>query len=316
MSLWKRGLIALGAAAVMLAGGAALAQEGEPDLTPPTLGDFDPESVADIDIEAYPVMPEVTEHARAIYARGMDAGHEPHVFSKVGDCMTAAPEFLTPCAPENGLGEYEDLRDILEYFANVPARGGAQRWEQDSFATPSLSSAAGFNTTSALDSLWADPEWCSAGESPLACEYRLSQPGMAVIMFGTNDVQSLEAEAFDYYLRMIVLETIDYDVVPILNTFPGRPEYPEKSALFNQIIINIAEDYDIPLVNLWSALQVLPDGGVNVEKAIHLTAPEDGQTCTFTEDHLEAGYTLRNLVTLQALDAVLEGLDENADAGG
>ncbi len=282
------------------------------DLTPPTLGDFDPADVADIDIMDYPILPELTAHARAIYAAGVARGNNPHVFSKVGDCMTAAPEFLTTCDATGDLGEYEDLQAVIEHFAAAPARGGAEGWELDAFATVSLASAGGFNTTSALDPLWADPEWCDADENSLACEYRLSQPAFAIIMFGTNDVQALQAEYFDYYLRMVVLETIEADVVPVLNTFPGRPEFPEKSALFNQIIIKVATDYDLPLVNLWRALQDLPDGGVDGEETIHLTAPNDLElVCDFTEATLETGYTLRNLVTLQALDVLWRGLDED-----
>lgn len=279
------------------------------DLSLPTLGDFDPEQVADIDIEAYPVMPELTAHAQAIYR----AGNNPQIFSKVGDCMTAAPEFMTTCGLDIDFGDYDDLTAVVDYFAGEPARGGARGWEQDSFATASLASASGFNTTSALDSLWADPEWCERGETPLACEYRLSQPAFAMIMFGTNDVQSLEPEEFDYYLRLVVLETIEHGVVPVLNTFPGRPEYPDKSQLFNRIIIKVAADYDIPLVNLWRALQDLPDAGVNTEKTIHLTAPESGQWCDFTEETLQTGYPVRNLVTLQALDKLWRGLDERVE---
>ncbi|MBN1285379.1 MAG: SGNH/GDSL hydrolase family protein [Anaerolineae bacterium] len=299
---------------VMVAGTTIVAQEETPvptpDLTPPTFGDFDPDSVADIDLEDYPVLPAVTAHARAIYAAGLEARNDPRIFVKVGDCMTVAPEFLTMCGPDIDFGEYTDLQEVVEHFAGAPARGGAQDWELDSFADPGLASASGYNTTSVLDPLWADPTWCKSNEGPLACAYRSSQPGFAVIMFGTNDVQALEPDYFDYYLRLIVLETIERGVVPVLNTFPGRPELPEKSARFNQIIVKIATDYDLPLINLWLALQDLPDGGINMDETIHLTAPADGRWCDFTEANLQAGYTMRNLVTLQALDVLWRGLDE------
>jgi hypothetical protein len=317
---WKRRFVFVLLAAVMTAAPVA-AQDPTPDalavdvdLTPPTLGDFDLASVGDIDVSTLPVIPEVTAHARALYMEGLEQGNNSQVFAKVGDCMTAAWEFLTTCDGEMDFGNYDDLETVYAQFASVPTRGGAQDWQLDSFTAPSLASASGFNTTSALDALWADPAWCETGETPLACEFRVSQPSFAIIMFGTNDVYVLEADAFDYYLRLVVLEVIDLNVVPVLSTFPGRPEFPEKSVLFNQIIAKIAADYDLPLVNLWLALEDLPDRGVNTEETIHLTAPEDGRTCDFTEENLTTGYTMRNLVTLQALDALWADLSAEAEA--
>ncbi|MBZ0306524.1 MAG: SGNH/GDSL hydrolase family protein, partial [Anaerolineae bacterium] len=279
----------------------ALAFQGNDiDLTPPELGEFDPASVSDIDISAYPLLPEVTDHAREIYQAGIAQGNQPQVFSKVGDCMTAAEYFLTPFGLNDyALGEYEDLQEVVDYFNSQPVREGD--WELDSFANPGLATASGFNTASVLDSIWSNPDWCEANESPLSCEYRVSKPIFSLIMFGTNDTFFIEADAFDYYLRLIVLETIQKNIVPVLYTFPTRPEYPEKSDLFNQIIIKIAEDYDLPLVNLWLGLQDLPNGGVDEIETIHLTIPADGtSTGVFDESTLQTGYTYRNLVTLQA----------------
>jgi hypothetical protein len=116
-------------------------------------------------------------------------------------------------------------------------------------------------------------------------------------------VYFFEAEAFDFYLRNIVLETINHNVIPVLNTFPTRPEYPEKSLLFNQIIVKITQDYDLPLLNLWLGLQPLPYDGVDPVEPIHLTIPADERSGDF-ETNLQFGYTYRNLVTLQALDSL------------
>ncbi len=282
------------------------------DLTPPEFGEFDPASVSDIDISAYPLLPEVTDHARQIYQEGVAQGNHPQIFSKVGDCMTAAEYFLTPFGLNAyDLGQYGDLQEVVDYFNAQPAREGD--WELDSFANPGLATASGFNTASVLDPIWSNPEWCDANESPLSCEYRVSKPIFSLIMFGTNDTFFIEADAFDYYLRLIVLETIQQNIVPVLYTFPTRPEYPEKSELFNQIIIKIAEDYDLPLINLWLGLQDLPNGGVDEIETIHLTIPADGtSTGVFDDSTLQTGYTYRNLVTLQALDILVKGLTEEA----
>lgn len=289
------------------------AQDGEIDLSPPELGSFDPTSIEDIVVADYPILPELTDHAQVIYAAGLEANNNPHVFSKVGDCMTATYEyFLGPFGDGvYDLGEeYAELESVIQYF-DEPAR--SEGFEQNSFNNPGLATASGFNTASVLDSLWADPNWCEANESPLGCEYRLSQPIFSMIMFGTNDVMFFEADLFDYYMQTIILETINNGTVPILYTIPTRPEFPEKTDEFNRVIIMLAQEYDLPLVNLWAAIQELPFEGVDQLEPIHLSIPEDEKTGDFTTN-LEYGYTMRNLITLQALDILLAGLEVDTEA--
>lgn len=296
----------------LLLPGFATAQE-EIDLTPPELGAFDPAAVSEIDLTAYPILPEVTDHAREIYAAGEEAGVNARVFSKVGDCMTATELFMAPfSAADYDLGDYGALQRVINYFGETPARE-ADDWTLNSFANPGLATTSGFNTASVQDALWSDPAWCSMDESPLACEYRVSNPAFAVIMFGTNDVFVLDEASYDYYLRNIVLTTINENIVPVLSTFPERPEYPEKSVLYNQIIVKIAEDYDLPLINLWLGLEELPNKGVDEVETTHLSIPPQELTGIFSEENLAFGYTYRNLLTLQALDLLVMELAGEAE---
>jgi hypothetical protein len=270
---------------------------------PPVLGQFDPASVANVNLDDYPVIPEVGPAVKEIYQAGLAQGNHPRVFSKLGDCMTENPNFLSQFSEGRyNLGEYGYLKDVIDNFAGVPARGNG--WDQDSFATIGLAAASGFNIAGPLDPTWANPKWCSAGESPAACEYRVARPGFAVIMFGTNDVTYTEPDAYNYYLRTLVIQTLDHDIVPILSTFPTRPENPEKSLLLNRIVVQVALDYGIPLMNLNRALEPLPNHGVDPQDTIHLSVPADKRVDNFTGPNLQAGFTIRNLVTLQALDAV------------
>jgi hypothetical protein len=279
------------------------------DLTEPTLGDFAESSVSDLVLADFPAVPEMTETAQAIFERGQAAGRNPHMFSKIGDCMTAADYFLVAFGGDDyDLGEFEDLQPVVDYFSTVEP--DTNELKSNAFASPGFATDSGFTTSSVLDSTWADKDVCSANESPLACEYRVANSAYALIMFGTNDVFYFEPGMFDYYLRMIVLETINSDVVPVLYTFPVRPEFPEKSLLFNQVIVKIAQDYDLPLVNLVVALEDLPDQGVNVNDTIHLSLPADDAVATFNDETLEAGYTLRNLLTLQTLDVLMNDQTE------
>jgi hypothetical protein len=269
-------------------------------------GVFDPASVNHLKIDDYPVIPAVSANARAIYAAGQAQGNNPRVFSKLGDCMTENPYFLVTFSKgQYDLGTYADLQSVLDYYKGVPARGGGA-WQLDSFATVGLASASGFNIAGPLDPTWADPKWCKGGESPAACEYRVSRPSVAVIMFGTNDVGLTDPPTYDYYLRSLIDQSIAAGVLPLLSTFPTRPEDVAKSLLLNQIVIKVALDYDIPLINLNRALEPLPNHGINPADTIHMSVPPDGLVDHFTPADLQYGFTVRNLVTLQTLEAVMK----------
>jgi len=281
---------------------------------PPVFGRFDPAAVAEINPDALPILPEITpamaESLRAVYRAGQARGNQPRVLAKLGDCMTDNPYFLVPLsAGRFDLGDYAELKPVIEHFLGVPTRAhSGQPWGADSFATPGLAAAGGFNVAGPLDPTWANPEWCQANESPLACELRVSRPAFAIIMFGTNDVNTTDLPSYDFYLRTIVSQTLDADTIPLLSTFPTRPENPAKSRQLNQIVVKVAQDYQVPLLNLNRALADLPDLGVNPKDTTHLSLPPDGRADVFRGEHLRYGATVRNLLTLQALDRVLRAL--------
>ncbi len=282
----------------------AVSLSAQEPITPPELGDFDPAALEGIDPAAFPLLPVLTERARAIFEAGqaLDVPRDPHVFSKVGDSMTASEHFLVDFGNgEYDLGEYTEMQGVVDFFAVE---------EVNAFNRENYANALGFSTASALDTTWAIADVCQPNETPLACEYRESNAAFALIMFGTNDVMAFDATLFDYFMRLVVIETVNADVVPILYTMPIRPEAPELSATFNQIILKIATDYDLPVINLLVALEPMPNYGVDLKDTLHLTSPEaPDNAATFTESGLTAGYTVRNLVTLQALDALLTELE-------
>jgi GDSL-like lipase/acylhydrolase family protein len=274
----------------------------------PVFGAFDPARVTSLSLADYPIVPTFSAAARAIYAAGLARGSNPRVFSKLGDCMTENPYFLVTFAEgAYDLGPYAELQTVLDHYRGVPARTGD--WSQDSFATKGLAAASGFNIAGPLDPTWADPKWCRSGESPAACEFRVARPSVALLMFGTNDVAFTEPANYDFFLRSLIEQSIDSGVLPILSTFPTRPEEPDKSRLFNQIVVRAALDYDLPLINLNRALEPLPDHGVNPDDTIHLSVPPDGRVDRFTPEDLQYGFTVRNLLTLQALQALLAAVN-------
>ena len=281
-------VLALTFGAVALLASAAHAQD-VPTPTP------DADAVAaraqEIDLSAYPIVPQPTARTYAIFQRGQALGRAPDVLSKVGDCNSVAWIFLYPFGEDQyDLGDYAELQETVDFF-------------RASFAQRSHAANNGLNVYAVLDPLWADAQACEAGETPLACEYRLRNPALAVIMFGTNDMLVLTPQQFDEGLRRVVRQTAEAGVIPVLSTFPRNLAHPERSVLFNQIVVRVALDEDVPLINLWLALEPLPSHGVE-EDGYHLNGPLTRAGDFRSAENLRTGHPLRNLVTLQTLDVL------------
>jgi hypothetical protein len=153
-----------------------------------------------------PIVPEVTDTAREIYARGQELGHDPTHFSKVGDCQTNTGFYLVDFDNEGAysLGEYAYLQDTIDYY-------------QGSFSRTSLAMRDGYNVAAILTPLRADPKKCNKGENPIECEFRLHNPSIAIISLETN-FNDRPADDYGKYMRQIIEYSIEQGVVPILAT--------------------------------------------------------------------------------------------------
>jgi hypothetical protein len=276
---------------------------------PPGEGTFDQVAVEAMVLEDVPSFSLDEDYLNVLWAEGLARGNNPSVFSKIGDCMTSAPEYLVPfSAGSYDLAEYSSLQAVIDRYVGAPARTPEAGF--DSFTNPGLAAASGFNAAGVHDSTWSDPNWCSAEESPLVCEFRTSKPTIAFIMFGTNDLNSLTLEQFDYYLRLVTVRTINHATIPVLSTFPNQPGRVEQSVLFNKVVVKVAQDYNVPLINLWLAFEPIPNQGIDPDAPTHMTKPESGEVASFREEDLTAGYNLHNLLTLQMLEQVLMAVGE------
>lgn len=237
-----------------------------------------------------PVIPTtISDRAIEIYLAGLEKGKQPNVFGKVGDCGSTPSWFLGSFdLPEEyyNLGEYIYLEEVIDHFAG-------------SFERTSVAAVPGFNTSSVFAPLWADPVQCNPDEGPLACEYRLQEPSVALIMLGTND--QYRPEEFEEKMREIIEYSIDGGVLPIL---VSKADNLEEEHRINQIIFKLALEYELPFWNYWRAVQALPNQGMQ-EDGAHLTwAPN------FFDDPraMQTAWTIRNLTALQTLDAVWRAL--------
>jgi len=243
----------------------------------------------------------VTSTARQIFLDGRAKGNIPYAFTKVGDSISAAPQFLTQFGTaQYNLGQYASLRDAIGWFSGPNGRGA------NPFVASSLAARNGWGTTSVLDPANADPNLCHPGETPLECEYRVTKPAVALIMFGTNDSGGLPLAEFRANLDTIVRTSIRMGVIPVLSTIPPKQYNPAtdgRVAEFNQAIISIAQMYDVPLWNYWQTMISLPNNGLDPD-GVHPSTPPDANTAVFDAEHLRYGYTARNLGALQVLDTL------------
>ena len=237
-----------------------------------------------------PVVPQkISETTKKIYARGQELGNNPKAFSKVGDSNSTLPEFFADFDRPRAyrLGDYAYLQPAVDQFSG-------------SWGRSSLAVKIGMSTNGVLSPLWANWKECKANESPLLCEYRIQKPSFALIALGTNDAYDAHTEPMEERYRKVIELTIKQGIVPILAT---KADNLEGDHLVNETIVRLANEYDIPLMNFWAAMQELPDQGL--ETAFHFTSGGDVGTCEFDSiENLKYGWTVRNLTALQSLDVV------------
>jgi len=163
------------------------------------------------------------------------------------------------------------------------------------------------NVASALSPLWSDPAVCQSGETPVACEFRVHKPTIAVISMETWWGEQ-PAKIYELYLRQLVENVLAQNVIPILAT---KADNLEGDYSVNAAIARVAYDYDVPMWNFWAAVQPLPHHGVYGD-GFHLTFARN-----FFEDpkRMEMAWPWRNLTALQAIDTVWRGLSGKVVAG-
>jgi hypothetical protein len=238
--------------------------------------------------QSLPVIPVVSDTARIVYQRGQASGNNPHAFSKIGDGeISTAWFFIAFDLGEDyyDLGTHQNLLPAIEHF-------------EGSFERIGVAARRGFNTQLILDPSASDPNLCESGESPLSCELRLHRPAFAILSLGTN--QAWRRGEFAAGMRPILDILLSNNVVPILST---KGDNLEGDHGINLAIACLAQEYDVPLWNFWSAIQTLPNHGLQPDLE-HLTYGIND----FDDMHaMQTAWTLRNLTALQALDAVWRG---------
>ena len=271
------------------------------------------ETIPLADLNAIPIVPvlspQMIANLRSVYESGVNAyGNRPYVFIKVGDQNTASPAFLNDFG--NGaynLDVYGGLQPMIDFFGATPLRdeGGTLK---NSFNLTSLAAGPNWTTATLLDPAQANPNLCQGGETPLACEIRLTRPAIMLLMIGTHDMVQFanSPETFQANLQTILNTALSSGVIPVVSTLPERLDGAVtalQTQIFNTVIVNTATAWTVPLWNLWSAVRDLPNSGLS-DNGVLLSAPPNTLTTDLSAGALAYGFNQRNLSALQVLDVV------------
>ena len=78
----------------------------------------------------------------------------------------------------------------------------------------------------------------------------------------------------------------------------------EKAIVYNNIIVDVATEFNVPLINLWAITQGMPDYGIDTTDFFHLSHPSGVSTILLTGEENTYGLNARNYWTLEALHQI------------
>lgn len=226
-----------------------------------------------------PGVPHLSKRHKVLYRESVLNDKDLTMFAVAGDCNSIPPVYLRRVLT----GEF----DVSKLSANL--RETIERFKQ-AFSRVSLAANGGFTAAGMNDPTWSDGALCGPSQSPLACEIWTSRASVIFISVGTGDQYSWQN--FEDNYREIVETVLHRSVLPVLVTKADDLETQQGGAppdYINNVIRNLARDYDVPLMDYALAAQSLPNRGLIYEGNLGFHASP-------------AGMDLRMVMTLQILD--------------
>ena len=222
----------------------------------------------------------ITSKAKKLY-QAKAPNKNPSAFTVIGDCNSVPEAYQGRVA----MG----LFDVSKFPAFAPA---VERFTT-SFMRNSQAAFRGFNSASMFDPVWANPNFCQAGEGVLPCELRRSQASIAFVSLGTGD--QFTWKDFEKNYRGILDYLIKQNVLPVLVTKADDLELQQGGAsagYINNVVRKLGNEYGLPVIDFYAATRSLPKFGMRDEgnENFHMSAE---------------GSDTRILLTLQVLDAVM-----------
>ena len=240
-----------------------------------------------------PITDYVADHLLGV--TGAHAPWQDDVFMKVGASSTASSNTLHCFADDYDLADHEaELGETLAFFQGGDAAGSTP-FDRDTLAAVSGRTAA-----------WA----IDGAPSPIEAEIDAISPRLAVVHYGTNDMgmgSTYDSAMPGFYEAMMALlgGLLEQGILPIVTGISPRADSAsadEWVAAYNALIRGMAQAWQVPFIDLQVATAHLDGYGLSSD-GLHLEA-YDGGACVLTDEGLEHGYNVRNLIVLRALDRV------------
>jgi hypothetical protein len=220
-----------------------------------------------IDLNDLPNLPDLDgdllDNVRNLYASGLvlPSPVNPGVFSVVGDTPPSVflGDFADGVADFGTLEDAAELNDLLFYYTSTPLSPGGNSLSSGGV----FASGSDWRANDLLNPAYADAGWCG-GQSPIDCELSVNRPAVVLVMVGRNDVlNNTPLDQFTTDLDAITQAIIAQGGIPVLVTIPGSQDiYPALQA-YNTVIAQMADDYDVPLLNLWRRINNSAPSGVD-----------------------------------------------------
>ena len=253
------------------------------------------------DFRTAPIFPggdaAVLDHVRAVAVVGTSLGRRTDVFLKIGDSNT---EFAA--LGENGYLRPLGAADYDPVASGLSTFGSSLLETLNTFRHPIDGLG---NSFTRLDRT-AGPGYQVPSVSPwLDLEITATNPGVALVMLGTNDATvGTTPQAFRANMEALLGQVERAGVVPILSTIPeslyNGPATTDLARSLNQVIADIAADNHVPLWNLFRQESSLPNQGLD-PYGLHLSLSPAGGGNFYPND-LRYGQNVHNLGALQVLD--------------
>ncbi len=109
----------------------------------------------------------------------------------------------------------------------------------------------------------------------------------------------------------MIKTSLEYGVIPVLTTIPPlhMRGVAARVQAYNQIVADLSHEFGIPMIDYWSAMHGLPNEGLSSD-GVHPSLAPGGENGSLSQDFLMYGYPMRNLLTLQALELILNNVIE------
>ncbi|MCL4204604.1 MAG: SGNH/GDSL hydrolase family protein [Pirellulaceae bacterium] len=178
---------------------------------------------------------------------------------------------------------------------------------------------------------WKGPEFGSQGRMTIRWAHQNVgkwlddlNPEVALIMFGTNDLGSLDLAEYETKTRQVVQKCLDNGTIVILSTIPPKHGQAEKAAAFADAVRRIAREMQLPLTDYHAEiLKRRPDDwdgasdqfrqyeGYDVPTLIARDGVHPSNPQKYANDYSdvalhENGFSLRNHLTLMKYAEVIE----------